>query len=182
MHSSRDVGTKKYRSRRPIFFAVAALAGLYVLCASLLGARTPRFRPHVPAVEELPVEQPSNQSPLPHPEAASVGREARLADAVTENQSNDDAETARIQEYLDSLYKKSDVVSSFRTKFDEDIDCIDFYAQPSVKARIAHGQHVRIPDFSALPRHQVTPNSDAPDPIDDVAFNGKPDQNGRPRK
>jgi hypothetical protein len=41
------------------------------------------------------------------------------------------AEATRIQQYVDSTsYASSDVKYSFETKFGENIDCIDFYAQP----------------------------------------------------
>ena len=97
-------------------------------------------------------------------------------------QSDDDAETPRIQAYLDSLYKRSDVVSTFRTKFGEDIDCIDFYAQPSVKMELARGHKVYIPtDLQAFPHEALPQQPDSSDPLADAAFNGEPDENGKPR-
>jgi Neprosin len=88
-----------------------------------------------------------------------------------------DAETARIQQFLDSRYKSKDVIHSFRTKFGEDVDCIDFYAQSSVRALMAKGEHVEIP--------RPPPPPPVPDGMDAfakaVAFNGEPDENGAAR-
>jgi hypothetical protein len=96
---------------------------------------------------------------------------------VTHVDATDDAETARIQAYLDQRYKPSDVVHSFRSKFGEDIDCIDFLAQPSVRARIAHGEHVEIPVVPELPTSAETRKV-----AQAIGFMGEPDENGQARR
>jgi hypothetical protein len=85
-------------------------------------------------------------------------------------------EVQRVQAFLDSRYTAADVRHSFTTKFAETIDCIDFYAQPGVKALVARGVPIeKIPT--------VSPNAAAnPGPLSDVMFNGDPDESGRPRR
>jgi hypothetical protein len=85
----------------------------------------------------------------------------------------------QIRQYLDSVYKASDVRYSFRSKFAEDVDCIDFYAQRGVKELVAQGETIQSPPPF---------KPDAPFPISAtnstaaVFFNGEPDENGHPRK
>jgi hypothetical protein len=170
------------RSRRFLVPAALASAGIFVLCVSNLGARKHGTRPETQHVDDSLAKRPSNSDASPVPIPAGASATVVVAVSSVEN----DVETARIQKYLDSLYKRSDVVSSFRTKFGEDIDCIDFYAQPAVRAERAHGREVPVPDLSAstaraLPPPQA-PASDGPDPFEDVAFNGRPDENGNPRE
>jgi hypothetical protein len=83
-------------------------------------------------------------------------------------------EAARVQAYLDARYTAKDVLHSFHTKFGETIDCIDFFAQPGVKALAAEGHPI-----TTLP---PPPPSDIDyGPLADVAFTGRPDDQGRPR-
>ncbi len=177
MRSSNRANESRFRA----FFVptVLALIGICALRTSKHGNT-----PAAPLAENAPVEREvaSREPPVQPPIAA-----ASAAPGTTEQENTDDgAETARIQSYLDSIYKKSDVVSSFRTKFDEDIDCIDFYAQASVKSEMARGHHVYIPKSSVLdPRahsNRPVPGVAESDPADDVAFDGRPDQNGNPRE
>lgn len=139
-------------------------------------------RPEPQHVDDSLAKGPSNSNASPVPIPAGASAAVVVADSSVEN----DVETARIQKYLDSLYKRSDVLSSFRTKFGEDIDCIDFYAQPAVRAERAHGREVPVPDMSASTARALPPPqasvSDGPDPFEDVAFNGRPDENGNPRE
>jgi Neprosin len=95
------------------------------------------------------------------------------------------AEAARIQAFVDSRYKASDVRSSFRTKFGEDIDCVDFFAEPGVKAMAARGEPITelpvpppIPE-AFLKQHR---SSHVTRPEDGVSFRGQLDDDGRPEK
>jgi hypothetical protein len=82
-------------------------------------------------------------------------------------------EAARVQSYIAARYTAADVRHSFRTQFGEDIDCIDFEAQSSVKALRAQGVQVPPPPPAAPLLHPPT--------ADDVFFTGYPDENGSPR-
>src|SRR5262249_39789876 len=83
-------------------------------------------------------------------------------------------EGERVQRFLDDRYKSSDIHHSFTTKFGEAIDCIDFMAQPGVKALVARGESIVRP--STPPQSPFVPTQ-----LADVAFTGQPDQEGRPR-
>jgi hypothetical protein len=91
---------------------------------------------------------------------------------------SDEAETARIQKYLDAFYKPSDVAHSFRSRFGEDIDCIDFYAYPTVRAMTARGEHVEIPTSLPLP----PPSASALHALEEVGFTGEADEGGHARR
>ena len=80
-------------------------------------------------------------------------------------------EAARVQTFLDSRYKASDVTHSFRTQLGDTIDCIDFFAQPGVRSLAASGTPI-----------QKLPPSVARPPGTDPLFDGKPDQNGNLRQ
>ena len=87
------------------------------------------------------------------------------------------SDVASIQAYIDSLYSPKDVRHTFTTKFNEVIDCVDFQAQPSVKALAKQG-------ITALDEGPPTPPPSAPglpaiDPS--IALSGQPDQNGSAR-
>lgn len=86
---------------------------------------------------------------------------------------HEDLETANIRRVLDQRYTATDVRHSFRTKFGETIDCIDFFAQSGVK-RLAELGH----PITELP---ATPPIDR-SALPDFAFNGAPDENGAPRE
>jgi hypothetical protein len=161
--------------------SVLALAGLCGLFGSIYVAVAHR-RPPVARIDAEVSDQALESPPSAPAPAITAAREAAPMAAPVVPDDKNEAEIARIQKYLDSIYKKSDVISSFRTKFGEDIDCIDFYAQASVKSLIARGQPVRIPDISALPHDEIAPKPGVDDPLVDVAFNGTPDENGNPRK
>ncbi len=180
MRSRPGFRRNESRSSRVFPLSAIALLGCFALYASNLESGRRRPRPVATTPEAAPDDAriPTVPPMPPSPLAAAAAPPPRP--------DPDDAETARIQNYLDSLYKRTDVASSFRTKYGEDIDCIDFYAQASVKSEIAHGNAIRIPDFSGAPARAVprkpTGNPDGADPLDEVAFNGQPDENGNPRK
>jgi hypothetical protein len=102
----------------------------------------------------------------------------------TAEPSTDATETARIQQYLDSEYTAQDVRYSFVTKFGEDIDCIDFEAQPGVKERRARGLPVTMPTAPPTPppSFPTSQRAGGTNPLADVAFNGQLDVNGNPRR
>jgi hypothetical protein len=83
-------------------------------------------------------------------------------------------EAARIRTFLESHYKSVDVQHSFHTKFGETIDCIDYFAQPGVKAMAAIGK-----PMTTLPSPAAVP--DASPQLADVLFTGTPDDEGKPR-
>jgi len=88
-----------------------------------------------------------------------------------------DAELTRIHAYLDSQYSAKDVRHSFKSQAGQDIDCIDFFAHPAVKALAARGRPLTEvptppPMPAALPGRQR---------VSLYAFDGQPDQNGRVR-
>jgi len=81
---------------------------------------------------------------------------------------------ARVRAYLDSNYRRSDVRHGFRTRFAEDIDCVDFYAQQGVRALVAAGLPVLSPaavTTAAPPEGGVV-----------SSFDGSPDENGNARR
>jgi len=82
-------------------------------------------------------------------------------------------ENARIQEFITARYTPADVQHTYRTKAGETIDCIDFFAYPSVKDRARRGHPI-----TTIP---VPPRS----PRRSLSFNTKPnadiDENGNAR-
>ncbi len=87
------------------------------------------------------------------------------------------AEVARIQAYLDLRYSTNDVWRTFEAKSGQIIDCIDWFAQPGVRAMAAKGKPItRIPTPPPLPKGAVKVSS-----IPDWALNGALDKNGVPR-
>lgn len=91
-------------------------------------------------------------------------------------------EAARVRAYLDSFYTAKDVTHSFRTKFGEDVDCIDFYAQPSVRARVAQGEHVEVPEAPEPPSAAKRDPKARDLFAEAVGFNGELDENGSGRR
>jgi hypothetical protein len=86
-------------------------------------------------------------------------------------------EADRIHAYIYANYAPSDVRHSFQTPMGDDIDCIDFYAQPSVKDALQRGVRVSDQGPPNAPR-DLTPKADAPPP---GAFDGEPDESGNAR-
>jgi hypothetical protein len=61
-------------------------------------------------------------------------------------------EGAEIHAFLDSRYKSTDVRHSFVTAAGETIDCVDFFAEPGVRAMAARGEPIAtIPTFELPP-------------------------------
>lgn len=84
-------------------------------------------------------------------------------------------ERVRIQEFLDARYTANDIRHVFQSKFGEAIDCVDYFAQPGVKAMAARGTPI-----AQLPP-PVTNGATLTGPFADVIFNGQLDQDGHPR-
>ncbi|HTA17957.1 MAG TPA: neprosin family prolyl endopeptidase [Polyangia bacterium] len=97
------------------------------------------------------------------------------ATAATAATTTAPAQAVRIQQFLDSRYSAADVRYSFHTKFNETIDCIDYFAQPGIKALAAAGRRI-----TQLPPPVTLPS--IPAGLEDVAFIGSLDDQGRPRK
>jgi len=93
------------------------------------------------------------------------------------------SEEARIRSFLDARYATSDVWHTFESKEEQLIDCIDFYAQPGVKALVARG--VGLLDLDAIPKRLVlnepsrTGRARAEQPV--ASSEGRTDALGRPR-
>jgi hypothetical protein len=82
-------------------------------------------------------------------------------------------EATRVSAFVESRYQPKEVQHSFHTVNGETIDCIDFFAQPGVKALAARGVSVPLPpaaDTSAITG-----------PLAELAFLGQPDDEGKPR-
>jgi hypothetical protein len=90
----------------------------------------------------------------------------------------------RIQAFLDSRYAARDVRHSFRAKWGDDIDCVDFLAQPGVRALAARGHPLtRMPE--GKPSKRRPPSPPRPSKLlasEDFAFRGEPDENGHARR
>jgi streptogramin lyase len=89
-------------------------------------------------------------------------------------------EVLRIQTFIEqTYYATSDIVSSFEASPGEQIDCIDFFAQHSVKAWLAKGVTIPSTPPPAPPR---AANEAPPNMPPGLAFTGQPDRNGHPRQ
>ena len=89
-------------------------------------------------------------------------------------------EVERAQALLDARYKAADVRYSFRTRAGADIDCVDFYAQPGVRALAARGEPIdALPTPPPAPPARRVAEAVASRPEDDLTFHGQPDVNGR---
>lgn len=122
-------------------------------------------------------DETSRTEPTEATDQARLGAAGHAESNVAIGSDNDVLETARIEKYIDSIYPRSDVRHSFRTVLGDDIDCIDFYAQPSVKSALQRG----LPVSDRLPPNLPTFPS-LPNLLTDVAFDGKTDENGARRE
>ena len=103
---------------------------------------------------------------------SSADKPRGAAQVSSIGQTQDELETAKIQALLDSRYVAADVRHSFKTKFGETIDCIDFFAQKGVKRLAERG----------FPITQLPPRPARTVPLPDDVFNGAPDENGAARE
>jgi hypothetical protein len=170
--------TRKHGPRRG-HTALRAAGGVAILgLASGLFFVLQRKEPVVAAPDPVSLSE-SDDTPVAAPAAASAVTPTSTPSGVASRHDPDRgaAEAARIERYIDSLYSRKDVVSTFETAAGEQIDCIDFYAQPSVKIAMAQGHRIRLEDYRRLQAKQgpVWPPSRS-------AFDGQPDAEGRPRK
>lgn len=60
-------------------------------------------------------------------------------------------EKARIGKFLDEQYKRSDVRHGFKTRFDEEIDCVDADAQPALRGSGLNYDNTLTPPAAATP-------------------------------
>jgi hypothetical protein len=177
MRELKDPGDRSKLRLRGLMSMSFACVGLFALCAAIYVAIKP-LPSHARRASPIPFE-PTLPSAAPS-QVFTVVRSPVTRTAVA-TASADDADTQRIQAYLDSLYTKTDVVSSFRSKAGEDIDCINFYAQPSVKIEMARGHQIRMPS-SVLRASVLPPSALPPSSADSMAFDAQPDESGHPRK
>jgi hypothetical protein len=84
-----------------------------------------------------------------------------------------DIEEAKIQADFGPGYAAKDVLHTFTTKFGETVDCVDFFAQPSVKALAARGEPItELPTAPPLKSRAHRRTSE------NVTFHGEPDKSG----
>ncbi|HEY8088814.1 MAG TPA: hypothetical protein VIF09_13235, partial [Polyangiaceae bacterium] len=92
------------------------------------------------------------------------------------------SEESRVQAFLDAQYLRTDVLHEFRTKAGDDIDCVDFAAEPGVRALVAQGtpiEALRVAAGSTLPEAEQERSRTAA--TNDAYFTGEPDELGRAR-
>ncbi len=90
-------------------------------------------------------------------------------------QATQDSETQRIQAWIESQYSQSAVHHSYRTQYAEDIDCVDFFEQPSFHTHPGRKRPAAVPH---APTHHDSVNPSA------AAFSvgdGSIDENGNSR-
>ena len=110
------------------------------------------------------------------PEPTGSTAEGAVAAVTPAAASADAAEQARIQQFLDSRYTRADVRDTFRTKLGDDIDCVDFFAEPGVRVMAARGQPI-----TSIPKPPPLPKSKRPTGAQDDAPRGIVDDQGRAR-
>jgi Neprosin len=93
---------------------------------------------------------------------------------------------ARVRQFLDARYRATDVKHSFHSSLGQEIDCIDFFAQPGVKALAARGHAMTsIPQAPPTPAGFQSLDVDPAGAVDalgnHVAFDGELDENGSAR-
>lgn len=92
------------------------------------------------------------------------------------------AEQARVQSFLEGLYRRDDVVHAFRSAAGQDIDCVDFASEPGVRQLLSEGYSLDdLHDALSLTPEQLAYNERlarrAPS-----NFAGDPDESGRVRR
>jgi hypothetical protein len=93
-------------------------------------------------------------------------------------------EEQRIQAFLDARYTAKDVRHSFRAKWGDEIDCIDFFAQPGARALAARGHPLtRVPEGKASSKRRLAgpPHPSKLLASEDFVFRGEPDEDGHAR-
>lgn len=85
---------------------------------------------------------------------------------------------ASIQKYIDSLYQRTEVRHGFRTRFGDDVDCIDFNSFPSVKEAAQKGITLRNEGPPAPPPLPPRGSSAGLQPL----FDGSLDEDGQERR
>jgi Neprosin len=108
-----------------------------------------------------------------------IGCDSNEPDTITNRAAlstpGDALEQARVAAYIDSQYSSPDVRHSFRTRFGEDIDCVDFFKQPAFR------NGAKPP--ATIPTRRVSPAgpSRAISPIVSSINDGSMDENGQQR-
>jgi len=110
-------------------------------------------------------------------EALATSDASGKSDADASNAGGNAVALSRIQAYLDARYTAKDVRHTFESQSGQTIDCIDFFAQPGVKAMAARGTPIKeIPKPPPLPADMPSATG-----VPDYAFNAAPDRQGRSR-
>ena len=109
------------------------------------------------------------------PEPADVQAQTSLQGMAASVDGGVLSETDSINAYLDSFYKPSDIQHTFNTIFGERIDCVDFYAQPSIRAMAARG--LPVAPLTPPPIGPTLPTSSRPP----GSFDNSLDENGSGR-
>jgi hypothetical protein len=90
-------------------------------------------------------------------------------------------EDARVQDFLDGMYRATDVQHSFHSAAGQDIDCVAYEAEPGVRAMLAQGHTVdELRHPTELTPAQLEYNKTARKAP--RAFAGDPDEAGRTRE
>jgi hypothetical protein len=111
----------------------------------------------------------------------------RGADKTSPGPSRAVADKGTAIEKIDTGYAPTDVWHSFKTKFGETIDCVDFFQQPGAKMLAAMGRPVTtmpIPppqSTGAEAQMQHSRGKASGDALSEVMFNGSPDEDGNSR-
>lgn len=104
------------------------------------------------------------------------GRASTALLSATDAGGIDAAELSAIEAWwTQNYYSDSDIQYSFETAQGEQVDCIEFNAVHSVKARLAQGKPIPTPPTSPPVPPLGIPGANFPP---HVLFNGEPDQNG----
>lgn len=95
----------------------------------------------------------------------------------------DAGEIANAEAYIDLMFYSSvNIHYSFHTIAGEPIDCIDFYAQRSVKGFVASNVGVDMPRIPPPPQPPVGMPTPRKPPTVSIAFDGSLDKDGRERR
>ncbi|HEX4416897.1 MAG TPA: hypothetical protein VH165_03315, partial [Kofleriaceae bacterium] len=110
-------------------------------------------------------------------------------EADSQSETSADVAVSPVQRFLDQRYQAADVHHSFKTQAGETIDCVDFFAEPGVKAMAARGTPITaIPHFELpaglagrLAKPGAAPGMAPGTTADSVAFRGDLDDDGHAR-
>ncbi len=88
-------------------------------------------------------------------------------------------DATRVRAFLDAQYRAADVKHSFRSALGDEIDCVDFDAEPGVRASLARG--VSRDDLRRVPEPPADLKARESGQRVEAYFNGEADEAGRER-